>query len=84
MPEAQGLRFTGAGDPQTERFGTLTVVRRSFRFSGPSGHYEIQPMTIQRDVEGESKRCHAIHFCGCKRAKPREGELTDIAEPAQI
>ena len=66
--------------PQTERFGTLTVVRRSFRFSGPSGHYEIQPMTIQWDVEGESKRLPRDPFLWMEEQASRR--RIDRQEPA--
>ena len=84
-PMFKDFRFTESGDPQSERFGDKAVIRRSFRFSGKPGHYEIPPMTVQwKTEEGmESVSSRSIFF-DLEKDPLRTGELTDIAEPGTV
>ena len=84
-PTVQGLRFTETGDPQSERFGDKVVIRRSFRFSGKPGHYEIPPLTVDwKSEEGARSVSSRSIFFDLEKDPLRTGELSDIAEPASV
>lgn len=84
-PAVQGLRFTESGDPQSERFGDKVVIRRSFRFSGKAGHYEIPPLTVEwKTEEGVQSVSSRSIFFDLEKDPLRTGELTDIEEPASV
>ena len=84
-PKVDGLRFTETGDPQTERFGASSVVRRTFRFSGPAGHYEIPALSVAWDTEdGEKTAQSSPIFVDIEKDPIRTEALTDISEPSQI
>jgi hypothetical protein len=81
----QGLRFTETNDPQSERFGTSTVIRREFRFSGQAGHYEIPALTVHWQEAGEAKSAVTQPiFVDVEIESLREGELADIVEPVAV
>lgn len=84
-PSVEGLRFTESGEPQTERFGTSSVVRRTFRFSGPAGHYEIPSLTVTwtTDDEAHTASSNAI-FVDIEKDPIRSEALSDISEPEKI
>jgi len=84
-PVVEGLRFTETGEPQTERFGTSSLVRRTFRFSGSAGHYEIPSLSVTWNTDDGAQTAESKSiFVDIEKDPIRSEALSDISEPDPI
>ena len=84
-PSVDGLSFVLDGKPRVEHIGDQVVVTERFAFTGPQGHYEIPSLVASwAGKAGSGTATTTPVYVDLGVASPRNGELTDIAEPSRV
>jgi cbb3-type cytochrome oxidase subunit 3 len=81
-PSAEGLSFSRAKEPFVEQVGNSVIERHEYRFSGPAGSYEVNPVTARWSSAGEDGAVESYSlFIDHQVASEPPGEFIDIIEP---